>query len=176
MYKKVVEKIDSIQESRLTEISVMSNRLCYPDGPGTKKDGLYWIYTTYSNEEFLESVPSPKRASIDFRDMVKRHDGLSNTCKKSVDGFRLVYNGVGGIGDKGHGGLRERILGEFRGGEGTGSLAIRDSSLTQLCRWRVSFVLWSEIDFETSHEYRKFGEALETLWRIHFGWPILCRK
>jgi hypothetical protein len=152
------------------------NRLSLDDGPATKQCGLYWIYTTYSNCDFLAATPSTKRGSINFKNLALRHTDLSNVCTNKVGKHRLVYNGIGGTGKKGHGGLRERILEEFRGGEGTGSLAIRGSSLSNLDNWRYSYVLWSEIEFQNPHEYDSFSEIIERLWRIHFGWPILCTK
>jgi len=142
----------------------------------TMQDGLYWIYTSYTNSELLNSRPSQKPGSIDFADRVATHRDLQHICTRTVDGFNLVYNGIGGVGPKGSGGLRERILQEYRGGDGTGSLAINDSSLCDLEKWRVSYVLWSEIEFNTPQRYQDFGKTVERLWRLHFGWPILCNK
>jgi len=176
VYKGIVEKVNSLQQTRLEPIAFVNNRLRYAGGPGTRCDGLYWIYTSYTEEDILTSRPSAKAGSIDLSAMVRRHSALSNICKVSIEGFRLVYNGIGGIGPKGHGGLRERILGEYRGGDGTGSLAINDSSLNDLARWRVSYVLWNEVGFASPHEYQAFSETIERLWRIHYGWPILCNR
>lgn len=176
MYKDVIETLNSLQESRLTFLTLQNSRLNLCNGPPTKESGLYWIYTTYKDNELLASTPSGKRNAIDFKNVVTQHTHLAHVCDCEVNGFRLVYNGIGGLGPKGHGGLRERILGEFRGGEGTGSLAINCSSINDLSKWRVSYVLWSEISFEHSHEYSKFAEMIERLWRIHFGWPVLCTK
>jgi hypothetical protein len=176
MYKETIEKMHSLQRTRLKTIGVKDSRLSLDDGPATKQSGLYWIYTTHSNKDLLSATPSSKRGSINFAEVISRHADLSNVCTDHVGEYRLVYNGIGGTGSKGKGGLRERIMGEFRGGEGTGSLAIRGSSLDSLDRWRYSYVLWSEIEFPNSHEYGSFSEIIERLWRIHFGWPILCTR
>lgn len=176
MYKDPIETINALQESRLRAVSLKKTRLHLEDGPDTKQDGLYWIYTRHSNDELLNSTPSTKRASVEFNRLVAMHASLTNVCTRVVGEFRLVYNGIGGLGPRGHGGLRERILGEFRGGEGTGSLAIRGSSLRELDNWRYSYVLWSEISFVQPHGYTEFAESIERLWRIHYGWPILCAK
>jgi hypothetical protein len=173
MYKDIIEKMHALQKTRL---SMNNDRLSLEDGPSTKQCGLYWIYSTYSNADLLRATPSPKRGAVNFADLVTRHTDLSNVCTDRIDEYHIVYNGIGGIGKKGHGGLRERILGEFRGGEGTGSLAIRDSSINNLDNWRYSYILWSEIEFQTPHEYSGFSESIERLWRIHFGWPVLCTK
>lgn len=165
-----------MQESRLCSVSQRNGRLNLSNGPETKQSGLYWIYTTYTDNELLASTPSSKRNSVDFKNIITRHSQLVHVCNRQVQEFRLVYNGIGGLGPKGHGGLRERILGEFRGGNGTGSLAINGSSLNDLQKWRFSYVLWSEIQFDKPHDYSKFAEGLERLWRIHYGWPSLCTK
>lgn len=168
--------MNALQESRLRSVGRENNRLQLVEGPPTRTDGLYWIYTRHTDEELLGSTPSPKRASVNFQHLAKRHASLGNTCRRNVGDFRVVYNGIGGLGPKGHGGLRERILGEFRGGEGTGSLAITGSSLGELQNWKYSYVLWSEIEFLESHDYSSFAESIERLWRIHYGWPLLCFK
>jgi len=176
MYLKTIEAINSKQQSRLTRIKLNGSRLKYDNGPKTKCAGLYWIYAKYSDDDFLKSTPCSKKGSVNFASLVNQHKNLYNICKVIEDDFRLVYNGIGGPGSRGYGGLRERILEEFRGGEGTGSLAIKDSSLNDLSNWRVSYVLWSEIPFPSTHAYREFSKTFEHLWRIHYGWPILCAK
>lgn len=176
VYKHVIEALNSLQEGRLNSVTVVNDRLKLSNGPPTKENGLYWIYTTYTDDELLASSPSQKRSSVAFASVLAQHSQLSYVCNRQVNGFRLVYNGIGGLGPKGHGGLRERILGEFRGGEGTGSLAINDSSINDLTKWKISHVLWSEINFDQAREYSKFAEIIERLWRIHYGWPVLCTR
>lgn len=105
-----------------------------------------------------------------------QRQSLANICRAEVEGFRLVYNGIGGIGRKGTGGLRERIFQECKGGEGTGTLGICNTTLDNLTRWRFSYVLWSEIQTATPLDYSTDAETLETLWRLHYGWPILCAR
>ncbi len=176
MFSQIIESINTLQESRLHEVSLIENRLSYPDGPNTKEDGLYWIYTSHTNNDLLNSTPSLKRSSINYSIMVDTYQGINHICSRSVDGYYLVYNGIGGVGPKGYGGLRERILEDYRGGDGTGSLAIKGSSLNTLSNWRVSYVLWSEIPFNSPCNYTDLATTLERLWRIHYGWPILCKK
>jgi hypothetical protein len=176
MYKSTIKKLNLLQKSRLFTIEISNDKLKFKSDLKTKQSGLYWVYTKYTVQDFLNATPSTKKNSIDFRKLAIRQASLNKICKHKVEDFCLVYNGIGGTGKKGHGGLRERILEEFRGGEGTGSLAIKDSSLNDLQKWRVSYVLWSEIDFSSSHDYATFSETLERLWRIHYGWPILCTK
>jgi len=176
MYHSLIKEIDNLQRQRLSIISLNEGKLSYSDGPNTRENGLYWIYTDYSDNDFSRSTPCSKSGSVNFSEMVAKNSRIKELCQEQVDAYRLVYNGIGGVGPKGGGGLRERILGEYRGGTGTGSLAIRDSSLSDLSRWRVSYVLWSEIDFFKDFEYKPFSNAIEGLWRLHYGWPILCTK
>lgn len=176
MYRNAIEQLNALQESRLQMLTRPRMALEYANGPATKTNGLYWIYTDYTDDDLLAATPSPKRKSIVYADMLARHEGLGHICKHEVDGFRLIYNGMGGVGRAGHGGLRERILGEFRGGQGTGSLAICGSSLSDLTRWRVSYVLWEEITLPVPWTFREFGEGLERLWRLHYGWPVICTR
>lgn len=177
MFKNVIEQIHHLQIARLKTLSLNRNgRLIMHDGPRTKMSGLYWIYTNYTNDELLHSNCCEQHGSINIANLVSRHTDLSNVCTINVDGFKTVYNGIGGTGDRGRGGLRERIQAEFRGGAGTGSLAINKSSLNDLNKWRYSFVLWSEIEFLLSYDYTNNSEIIERLWRIHYGWPMLCAK
>ena len=176
MFDSLIDEINNIQRKRLSKVSLENGKLLYRNGPGTRQDGLYWFYTNYSIEEILNSEPCSKKGSINFANTATKNMGISQLCDLEIDGYRLVYSGIGGVGQKGFGGLRERILEEYRGGSGTGSLAIRDSSLSDLARWKVSYVLWSEIQFNKPFDYSPFSTAMEGLWRLHSGWPLLCSK
>lgn len=176
MFHLTLEALNRIQESRLCGVAKVANRLQLESGPPSKSDGLYWLYTTYSDADLRSAVPSQKRNSVPLNILAAHRENLGMICRRTVDDFRVVYNGIGGVGFRGHGGLRERILQEFRGGQGTGSLAICDTSLNDLTRWRYSYVLWSEIEHKESIYYCSFAERLETMWRLHFGWPILCAR
>jgi len=176
MFHLTLETLNLIQESRLSGVTKAANRLQLEGGPPSSSDGLYWLYTSYSDAELRSAVPSQKRNSVPINTLAAYRENLGMICNRKVDDFRVVYNGIGGIGPKGHGGLRERILQEFRGGEGTGSLAICDTSLHDLSRWRFSYVLWSEIEHKETIQYLSLAERLETMWRLHYGWPILCAR
>jgi len=177
MLKKLIDEIDELQKTRLSSLERKAGQFNFEQGPPTKSNGLYWIYTDHTDMELIEAIPSPQRGSLNFRTLVERNALNSYSCKETTGGFRVVYSGIGGVGLKKSGGLRERILQEFRGGEGTGSLAIANSSLMDLSRWKVSFVLWNEIDsLNESYSYYPFATAIEGLWRLRFGWPLLCTK
>lgn len=174
--ERSINSINSLQELRLSSIARHGTQLNLQANIHTKREGLYWIYSSYTLDDFITSSPSTKRGSINFSELTLRNYQRSDLCEQTIDGYRLVYNGIGGVGPKGAGGLRERILGEFRGGEGTGSLAIQGSTLFDLQKWRISYVLWSEIDFGRSLNYNDYSDTIEHLWRIVYGWPLLCNK
>lgn len=176
MFKNSIESMNALQMNRLSSVTLTNSGLKIGVNPPTKSSGLYWIYTSYSNAELAASTPCPKAGSVEFRELIECHQELNHICKTSINGYRVVYNGIGGVGPKGHGGLRERILEEFRGGQGTGSLAINGTSVNNLEKWRFSYVLWPEIEFDENLGYDRYCEHLERAWRLHYGWPVLCKK
>lgn len=104
MYKNVIEKLHTIQEERLRSVHFQNQRLLLSNGPPTKTDGLYWIYTNYSDAELLAAKASTQKKSVNFSPLVVLHVGLAHLCEQTVGEFRVVYNGIGGLGPKGHGG------------------------------------------------------------------------
>jgi hypothetical protein len=139
---------------------------------------LYWLYTSYSFDELKKSKKAQLTGAVDLSNLTILRSDLSFIYRTKNDGFSLAYNGVGGVGPKGKGGLRERILQEFSGGHGTGSLAIWKSSLSDPTKWRYSWVTLKQgkckADFE--EQYSQWAETLEMSWRLEFGWPLLCTK
>lgn len=174
MYRTTLEAIQKLQLTRLTQIVVKDNRLALPKSLPIRIDGLYWLYTNHTNQELCDASKCDLRNSVDIGRLANAHQGLKHVCSIKVSGFRLVYNGIGGIGPNGSGGLRERIQGEINGGSGTGSLAIRKTSLNDLSKWMFSYVLWSEITTPTPQAYADVSRLLERAWRLHYGWPLLC--
>ena len=115
MYLATLAQMNTLQESRLSAVGrTATQRLKLGQDPVTKASGLYWIWTNYTDAELLAAVPSPKRASIDIAGLTARQQNLASICRRNSGDFRLVYNGIGGQATAGHGGLRERILEEFR--------------------------------------------------------------
>lgn len=174
MYKRIIEEINELQEKRLKPIKLQNKRLLLDKVIPTNDSGFYWIYTSYSIKEINNCSPCSKPKSVIISEIATQHYQLNNVCKIEIDGFLLVYNGIGG--KIKNGGLRERVLQEFRGGNGTGSLSIKNCSINDLLKWRISYVLWSEINSLSNFDYNKDAEKIERLWRIHYGWPILCNR
>ena len=167
MYRQQLEEIDSKQSSQILKFD--QHDQLQLNSPKTIQKGLYWLYSSYSDEEFCQSERNPKKGSINFKEMVNMHIGLNHICQQEVQGFKLVYNGKAKC-------LRERIQSHVNGGEGTGSLAIKGSSLNCLSRWRYSYILWSDVrKIFPSIKYSECATDIELLWRLHFGWPILCQ-
>jgi hypothetical protein len=143
--------------------------------PPTKASGFYWIYTNYSNQELECQLGAPCKKAIDIGLLSRLHVGLCNICRIEVNGFRLVYNGIAGKSC----GIRERLHQHFNGGEGTGSLAILRTNLTDLEKWRISYVTIETSSTNTPDVpaiYAKNAHHVERMWRLQHGWPILCTK
>lgn len=138
----------------------------------TKVKGLYWIYTNYNIQDIISCIPSSQSKAVDISTLAKQHQNLSNIHKSNYCGFNLVYNGIGG-----NTGLRERIQQEFNGGEGTGSLGILKTTLNDLGRWRISYVILNnnKIASDLDVDFDEFASVLERTWRLEYGWPLLCK-
>lgn len=171
-YLSTIEKIRSEKISFVTE----GNGLQLPPTKKlpTKVHGLYWIYTEYSVQDIIDCEPSPQDNAVDIAALAKQHQGLSNIHRINHCGFNLVYNGIGG----GSSGLRERIQREFNGGSGTGSLGILKTSLNDLDKWRISYVILQndKIRPDLNLNYDEYATVLERTWRLEYGWPLLCRS
>lgn len=96
MFQLTLEALNRIQEERLCRIAKPDNRLQLANGPPSKMDGLYWLYTSYTNAELSSAVPSQKRNSVPINIIAARRKNLGMICNRQVDGFRVVYNGIEG--------------------------------------------------------------------------------
>ena len=173
-----LEKIESKRKERLLTVSSTNKgRTILANGPSRGANGFYWLFTNYSINEIQRCDRGNQTGSVDMKQLALHHEGLKHICKIECHGFRLVYNGIGGLGKKKTGGLKERILQEFNGGEKTGSLAIKKTSLRDLSRWRYSYVTITLTDSDFPDiKYDEWSLILERLWRLHYGWPLLCKK
>lgn len=175
MPKSLLPQIEVIRKSKLLGISRNArDQLSINNPPPTKSAGFYWIYTNYSQLELEQQVPQCQGA-IDIGLLSKLHNGLANTCKIQPEGFKLVYNGIAGAKT----GVRERIHQHFNGGEGTGSLAILRTNLNDLERWRVSYATIETPQRYTpdvAAQYDAVAEHVERMWRLNYGWPMLCTQ
>ncbi|MFA4834441.1 MAG: hypothetical protein WC749_00015 [Dehalococcoidia bacterium] len=173
MPRDLLPSVEKVRSSRLLRVFRNEYKQLQFDGaPPTKVSGFYWIYTNYSLDDIEGCVASPLGNAINIPLMAKLHRGLGNVCDIQEDGFRLVYNGIA----RASVGIRERLGQHFNGGDGTGSLHIKHTTLHELSRWRVSFVSTSgngaiAADVESDFAHAKH---LERIWRLEHGWPLLC--
>lgn len=179
--------IDKLRVSRVNKISLVKNKINLENPPPTHCSGLYWIYTSYSISDLQSCQVANSRGAVNIKELASDFFDLEHICQIKEDVYWLVYNGIGGVGPQKSGGLRDRIRQQFNGGEGTGSLTIRKTSLNDLSKWRYSYVILpsiydkKELDYDLDMafqecEYTKNSERLETGWRLQFGWPLLCKK
>lgn len=172
-----LEKFERLRSQRVLPVSENGELKLSKDLP-TKVNGLYWLYTSYDIGTIKNCTKSPQKNSVNIPELATLHHGLSGICTITYDNLLLVYNGVGGVGSKGHGGLRERIQQEFNGGDGTGSLGIlKTAGLEDLTKWHFSYAIMcnAKLPPEVDACYKQHGTDFERTWRLEYGWPLLCR-
>lgn len=179
MSREFLNQVDATRSTRLLSVSRNSREhLQIESAPPTKSAGLYWIYTSHSDNELKACSSSNDKGAIDLGSLAKLHYGLPNVCSiqqqsENKKNFRLVYNGVAGKSL----GIRGRIHQHFNGGKGTGCLAICKSSLSDLENWRVSYLVLEHdnatVDLNASYDLH--AKNLERIWRLKYGWPLLCK-
>jgi hypothetical protein len=139
-----------------------------------KVAGMYWLYTNYTIEDLKDCTVSTDIGAIPIARIANLHKNLPHVSAMEIDGFKLVYNGIAGTGL----GLRGRVHQHFNGGKGTGCLSITKSSVNNLDKWRVFYVTLDHKS-NTSHniktDYSLHAKELERVWRLTYGWPLLCR-
>lgn len=171
----VMQQIENRRATRLLTICRnASGDLAIDQSPPIKTAGMYWLFTNYTIEELKTCITSDDPGAIPIGQMATLHENLPHVSSLNVDGFRLVYNGIAGIGL----GLRGRIHQHFNGGVGTGCLSILRSSVSDLNRWRVSYVAFGPVkgkEHDVQVDFSADAKDLERTWRLTHGWPLLCR-
>lgn len=175
MTRALLNQIEIVRQSRpLSIVKIKGRRLKIDNAPPTKSHGLYWLFTNYSIAELKSCTKSTDKGATDIGFLAALHENFAHISTITNDGFMLVYNGMAGKSC----GLRERIHQQFNGGKGTGCLSILRSSLNDLNRWRVSYVILQVSKSQTpdvSANYEKHAKDLERIWRLQYGWPLLCK-
>ncbi|KZS39738.1 hypothetical protein AWE51_08795 [Aquimarina aggregata] len=169
-----IETFSTVQEFRSkTGISILSR----------KHRGLYWLWTNLDFSTLKKCTTKPNTKEVPIASLVSNRDGLKNICDLKKGKFRVVYNGIGGYHKTPPSfGLRERINQElYCNDPRTGTLNILNRDFKPE-HWAVSF-----FDFDdpynteivnvlkSENPYIAFAKELETVWRLEFGMPILCR-
>ncbi|WP_421301480.1 GIY-YIG nuclease family protein [Aeromonas veronii] len=177
MNNELITKLEEIRKKQLLEIHLVNEAVSISSSPPTRTAGFYWIYTSYSMEELKQAKPGSNNSSIDISKLAKLHCGLKNIHNELQDDFSVVYNGIASKST----GLKERLHQHINGYEGTGSLSILKSSLDDLTKWRISYVIIDD-NGKNSYDdcieinYDNDAHDLERMWRLHYGWPLLCQK
>lgn len=135
----------------------------------TSASGFYWIYTKLSLNRFIDAPRPSNTAHIDFSKMAKLHKCLNSVIAQNNEDYWCIYNGKGKQ-------LKNRLLAAFTNTAGTtGKLAL--TRCYQEDDFRIKFITCQIND--TKHginkEYDAVQRDLERVWRLHYGWPLLCR-
>lgn len=174
--KTLIQQINNIQMQQLFTLKEMRTHL------KTKQRGLYWIWTNLTFEALKSTRKDQENAEVPISKLVKQREQLATIANIQKDGFRVVYNGIGGYNNNSKGfGLRERINQEFVCNDHrTGTLNIARGF--DLENWRISFFNFDdkenikEFEFlRNTNAYSEYAKDLETIWRLEYGFPILCR-
>lgn len=131
--------------------------------------GFYWIYSNLSLERFKTATAPTNSVHVDFANLSKSHESLKHVIPPSSNDWSCVYNGKGKQ-------LKNRIVAEFTNTQGkTGKLALL--RCFQESDFKVKYVVCSESTSATgvATQYSQLEKHLERAWRLHIGWPILCR-
>lgn len=131
--------------------------------------GFYWIYTNLPIERFRNATTPTNAAYVDFAELSKSHDALKHIIRPSNSDCWCVYNGKGKQ-------LRNRIVAEFTNTSGkTGTLAL--FRCFQECDFKIKYVVCGDDTsaIGVAAQYSQLERHLERVWRLHIGWPVLCR-
>jgi hypothetical protein len=184
--KKLFSEIQKRQIETFSLVSEFKDSKKIPNLP-TKHRGLYWIWTDHSFIDLQKILTKPKTKEVPISELVSRRCELNNICKVSHDGYKIVYNGIGGYKKEPAAfGLRERINQELNCSDkrtGTLNLLNRFNDYNSIDNWAVSYFDFDDINnqelvksipFEKKL-YLEHSKNLEIDWRIEFGIPILTR-
>lgn len=134
-----------------------------------KASGFYWIYTKIPITQFIHSPKPSNPVHVNFSLMASTHQGLKSIIEQSGSDYWCIYNGKGTN-------LKDRMSAAFTNTNGeTGKLA-----LTRVFKeddFRVKFIVCdSDITAHgVSYSFDSLQRDLERVWRLNYGWPLLCR-
>lgn len=131
--------------------------------------GFYWIYSDLPLDEFKRTAPPKNKAHINFAELSKSHEALKHVIRCSNQEWWCIYNGKGKQ-------LKNRIAAEFTNTQGeTGKLAL--FRCFQEKNFKIKYVVCGStaLDVGVAAQYSELEKYLERAWRLHIGWPVLCR-
>ena len=135
----------------------------------SKASGFYWIYTKLPIERFKTATVPSNPVHVDFKDLSTLHAGLKHVIESSTSDYWCIYNGKGKQ-------LKNRIVAEFTDTPGkTGKLALL--RCFNESDFKIKYVVCGDITSVNgiSAQYSQLEKHLERAWRLHVGWPVLCR-
>ena len=162
--KSVIEEIDKkLQSQELVSLAKAKSNIANSDS------GFYWIYTQQSLKKFAECDPPTNPVHIDFSLMAKIHTGLESIITESDNDYWCIYNGKGNK-------LEQRISAGFTNTAGaTGKLALLRCFAEDDFRIKYIICQNSSQKHGITESYSELQRDLERVWRLHYGWPFLCR-
>lgn len=127
--------------------------------------GFYWIYTKQDISRLKKAPASSNSAHVNIGELAAVHEGLPNVIPQIDSEYWCVYNGKGKS-------LKARIVAEFSNTEGpTGTLALTRCFSEDV--FKIRYLICDTKQFE--HSYKATEMHFERVWRLTFGWPVLCR-
>jgi|SRR5690606_29425429 len=178
--------INQIHENQLKTfcplIDFYKNKVHYNILP-KKHRGLYWLWTDVDFSELKNAVPRVNTQEVPINKLVTYREQLNNIARIEKDGFKIVYNGIGGYKKvPATFGLRERINQEIHCNDyRTGTLNILNRNF-KIENWAVSFFDFDHPEnkailkvLNSESPYQDYAKDLEMIWRLEYGTPILCR-
>lgn len=189
-YKSILKIIQERQLTTFCSISTFKDRKHSQYLP-TKHRGLYWIWTSLSFDSLQDIKTRPETNEVPISQLICQRYNLENINKISLNGFTVIYNGIGGYRtEPATFGLRERINQELRctnSRTGTLNLLNREinNSKISIDHWAITYFDFDDQDNSevlrpllspiNHNHYLEFAKDLETNWRIEYGTPILIR-
>ncbi|WP_417371230.1 hypothetical protein [Gelidibacter japonicus] len=148
-----------------------------------KHRGLYWLWTNLDFQTLKTATPRENTKEVPIDKLVTLREDLNNIARVEKDGFKIVYNGIGGYKKTpANFGLRERINQEINCNDHrTGTLNIINRNFKPE-NWAVTFFDFDDPNnqnilkaLNSNNTYIDYAKDLEMIWRLEFGTPILCR-
>jgi hypothetical protein len=185
-FKNILVEIQNRQLKTFCSVKDFRDKKLIQNLP-TKHRGLYWIWSNLSFDNLQTITTRPDTMEVPISQLVKQRQDLQNINKIMVDGFRIVYNGIGGYEKETAAfGLRERINQELNCNDfrtGTLNLLNRFNDSNSIDNWAISYFDFDDHDnLEIVNQlsfnrnpYLDNAKTLEINWRIEFGTPILTR-
>ncbi len=162
--KKLIKRVDGkLKKQKFVTLQVAKEEI------PASASGFYWIYTKLPLRKFSNASPPSNRVHIDFSLMAKLHKDLSSVVTQHNKDYWCIYNGKGKQ-------LKTRLAAGFSNTEGgTGKLALERCFQTDDFRIKYIICQSHDSDHGITEKYDDIQKDLERVWRLHYGWPFLCR-